>query len=58
MQRRQDIFMAGSNEIDGSEWVCSMGLCNSAIQANSCPQGATHRAAVVSAAESLKDGFT
>ena len=25
MQRRQDIFMAGSNEIDGSEWVCSMG---------------------------------
>lgn len=26
LQRRQDIFMAGTNEIDGeSEWVCSMG---------------------------------
>ena len=25
IQRRQDIFMAGVNEIDGSEWVCSMG---------------------------------
>ena len=25
IQRRQDIFMAGANEIDGREWVCSMG---------------------------------
>jgi hypothetical protein len=25
MQRRQDIFMAGTNEIDGHTWVCSMG---------------------------------
>ncbi len=25
MQRRQDIFIAGTNEIDGSEWVMSMG---------------------------------
>ena len=25
MQRRQDIFMAGVNDVDGSEWVCSMG---------------------------------
>jgi len=25
IQRRQDIFMAGTNEIDGGEWVCSMG---------------------------------
>ena len=25
MQRRHDIFMAGTNEIDGSEWVTSMG---------------------------------
>ena len=25
IQRRQDIFMAGVNEIDGTEWVCSMG---------------------------------
>lgn len=25
MQRRQDIFMAGTNNIDGSEWVTSMG---------------------------------
>ena len=25
MQRRQDIFMAGTNEIDGTEWVTSMG---------------------------------
>ena len=25
IQRRQDIFMAGINEIDGTEWVCSMG---------------------------------
>jgi predicted ester cyclase len=25
MQRRQDIFMAGTNEIDGTEWVISMG---------------------------------
>ena len=25
MQRRQDIFMAGPNEIDGDEWVISMG---------------------------------
>jgi len=29
-----------------------------AFQANSCPQGATHRAAVVTAADSLNDGFT
>ena len=25
MQRRQDIFMAGTNSVDGSEWVTSMG---------------------------------
>ena len=25
MQRRQDIFMAGTNNIDGTEWVTSMG---------------------------------
>lgn len=25
LQRRQDIFMAGTNEIDGNEWVTSMG---------------------------------
>ena len=25
MQRRQDIFIAGTNEIDNSEWVMSMG---------------------------------
>jgi len=25
MQRRQDIFMAGKNEVDGTEWVTSMG---------------------------------
>ncbi len=25
LQRRQDIFMAGMNEIDGTEWVTSMG---------------------------------
>ncbi|MFV1859516.1 MAG: ester cyclase [Anaerolineales bacterium] len=25
IQRRQDIFMAGTSEIDGTEWVCSMG---------------------------------
>ena len=25
IQRRQDVFMAGVNEIDGTEWVCSMG---------------------------------
>jgi hypothetical protein len=25
VQRRQDIFMAGTNEIDGTEWVMSMG---------------------------------
>ena len=25
MQRRQDIFMAGTNEIDEQPWVCSMG---------------------------------
>jgi len=25
IQRRQDIFMAGTNDIDGSDWVCSMG---------------------------------
>ncbi len=25
LQRRQDIFMAGRNEIDGTEWVTSMG---------------------------------
>ena len=25
MQRRQDIFIAGTNEIDGDEWVMSMG---------------------------------
>ena len=25
MQRRQDIFMAGTNEQDGTEWVTSMG---------------------------------
>ena len=25
MQRRQDIFMAGINEVDGTEWVTSMG---------------------------------
>lgn len=25
MQRRQDIFIAGTNEMDGSEWVMSMG---------------------------------
>ncbi len=25
LQRRQDIFMAGSNDVDGSEWVTSMG---------------------------------
>lgn len=25
MQRRQDIFIAGTNEIDGTEWVMSMG---------------------------------
>lgn len=25
LQRRQDIFMAGTNEIDGQPWVCSMG---------------------------------
>ncbi len=25
IQRRQDVFMAGTNEIDGGEWVCSMG---------------------------------
>jgi hypothetical protein len=26
IQRRQDIFMAGTNEIDGTEWVTSMGI--------------------------------
>ena len=25
MQRRQDIFIAGTNEISGEEWVMSMG---------------------------------
>ncbi len=25
IQRRQDIFMAGTSEIDGADWVCSMG---------------------------------
>lgn len=25
IQRRQDVFMAGANEIDGQIWVCSMG---------------------------------
>ncbi|MDK1029802.1 MAG: ester cyclase [Anaerolineae bacterium] len=25
IQRRQDIFMAGTSEIDGTEWVCSLG---------------------------------
>jgi hypothetical protein len=25
LQRRQDVFMAGTNEIDGTEWVTSMG---------------------------------
>lgn len=25
LQRRQDIFMAGANEVDGQRWVCSMG---------------------------------
>ncbi len=25
MQRRQDIFMAGTNSVDGAEWVTSMG---------------------------------
>jgi len=25
IQRRQDIFIAGTSEIDGTEWVCSMG---------------------------------
>ena len=25
IQRRQDIFMAGANEVDGQPWVCSMG---------------------------------
>ncbi len=25
IQRRQDIFMAGTSEIDGTDWVCSMG---------------------------------
>jgi len=25
IQRRQDIFMAGTNDIDGTDWVCSMG---------------------------------
>ena len=25
VQRRQDVFMAGTNEIDGSQWVTSMG---------------------------------
>jgi len=25
MQRRQDIFMAGTNDVDGTEWVTSMG---------------------------------
>lgn len=25
IQRRQDVFMAGTSEIDGAEWVCSMG---------------------------------
>ena len=25
IQRRQDIFMAGTSDIDGTEWVCSMG---------------------------------
>jgi len=25
IQRRQDVFMAGASEIDGGEWVCSMG---------------------------------
>ena len=25
IQRRQDVFMAGVNDVDGSEWVCSMG---------------------------------
>jgi predicted ester cyclase len=25
VQRRQDVFMAGTNEIDGTEWVTSMG---------------------------------
>ena len=25
IQRRQDIFIAGTNEIDGDQWVCSMG---------------------------------
>ncbi|MDK1029803.1 MAG: ester cyclase [Anaerolineae bacterium] len=25
IQRRQDVFIAGANEIDGTEWVCSMG---------------------------------
>jgi predicted ester cyclase len=25
LQRRQDVFIAGTNEIDGKTWVCSMG---------------------------------
>ncbi len=25
LQRREDVFMAGSNELDGQSWVCSMG---------------------------------
>ncbi len=25
VQRRQDIFMAGASEVDGTNWVCSMG---------------------------------
>ena len=25
LQRRQDVFMAGTNEVDGSQWVTSMG---------------------------------
>jgi predicted ester cyclase len=25
LQRREDVFMAGTNELDGQSWVCSMG---------------------------------
>src|ERR1700722_15592992 len=25
VQRREDVFMAGTNELDGQTWVCSMG---------------------------------
>ena len=32
IQRRQDIFMAGINEIDGNEWVCSMGHPHGALR--------------------------